>query len=302
LTTTETKDLREIAVDECKDELTDYTAYSRLANRGKPEFRETIRKIAEMEMKHYNFWKKYILDKVEGITVSNFVVNYVLFIRFIFGASFAIKYLEKKERNTIKKYDLIAHLIPQEDRTEFEEMVRDEKEHERNLEKEVEGTGIKYISFVVLGLADALVEIAGIHAGSLGIYKSTIITGLAGIIAGAAASIAMASAAYAQAKQGFQGSAGLSAFYTGISYFVNALILAAPYFLTGDKYLAIGVSLVLGIFIIAFISYYNSVISEVGFIRDFIELAGIMLGASGALYILGTVVSAALHIQPITSP
>jgi VIT1/CCC1 family predicted Fe2+/Mn2+ transporter len=301
LTTTATTDLREIAEEECKDELTDYTAYNRLAARGKPQFRETIQKISGMEMKHYNFWKKYIPDKAGKIKVSSFVVNYVLFLRFILGASFAIKYLEKKERSTIKKYDSISHLIPSDDRGAFDEMVADEKEHERDLAKQVEGSGIKYISFVVLGLADALVEIAGIHAGSLGIYKSTLITGLAGIVAGAAASIAMASAAYAQAKQGFQGSAGLSAFYTGISYFVSALILATPYFLTGDRYLAIGVSLVLGIFIIAFISYYNSVISEVGFTRDFLELAGIMLGASGALYVLGVVVSAALHIGPINN-
>ena len=138
-------------------------------------------------------------------------------------------------------------MIPPEDKATFEEMVEDEKEHERKLASDVEGSYIKYISFIVLGLADALVEIAGIHAGSLGIYNSTLITGLAGIIAGAAASIAMASAAYAQAKQGFQGSAGLSAFYTGISYFVSAVILATPYFLTEDKYLAIFSSLVLGI-------------------------------------------------------
>jgi len=70
--------------------------------------------------------------------------------------------------------------------------------------EQMQGQYLKYISFVILGLADAIVEISGIHAGSLGIYHSTEITGLAGIVAGAAASIAMASAAYAQAKQGFQ--------------------------------------------------------------------------------------------------
>jgi VIT1/CCC1 family predicted Fe2+/Mn2+ transporter len=296
LTETTSADLHDIAVDECRDELTDYTAYNRLAQRGKPEFRETIRKMSGMEMKHYNFWKKYIPDKINEIKVSNFVVNYVLLMRFVLGTSFAIKYLEKKERETIKKYDSIAHLIPAEDKAAFDEMVEDEKDHERDLEKEVEGSYLKYISFIVLGLADALVEIAGIHAGSLGIYNSTLITGLAGIIAGAAASIAMASAAYAQAKQGFEGSPALSAFWTGISYFINALILATPYFLTADKYIAITVSLIFGIAIIAFISYYNSVLSDESFVRNFMELAGIMLGATGALYVLGYVVRILLHI------
>lgn len=296
MTTTTTGDLHKIAMEECKDELTDYTVYDRLANRGKPVFREAFRKMAIMEMKHYEFWKKYCADKINEIKVSGLVVNYALFIRLILGSSFAIKYLEKKERDTIKKYDSISHLIPSGDLTAFNEMINDEKEHERNLAKEVEGSYLKYISFIVLGLADALVEIAGIHAGSLGIYNSTLITGLAGIIAGAAASIAMASAAFAQAKQGFEGSAGLSAFYTGFSYFINAVILATPYFLTSDKYVAITVSLTFGILIIAFISYYNSILSDDGFTRDFLQLAGIMLGATAALYILGYVVRIVLHI------
>ena len=296
MTTTTTGDLHKIAVEECKDELTDYTVYNKLANRGKPAFREAIRKISGMEMKHYDFWKKYCGDKINEIKVSRLIVNYVLLIRFVLGSSFAIKYLEKNERNTIKKYDSISHLIPSDDLPAFNEMVADEKEHERSLAKEVEGSYLKYISFIVLGLADALVEIAGIHAGSLGIYNSTLITGLAGIIAGAAASIAMASAAFAQAKQGFEGSAGLSAFYTGFSYFINAVILATPYFLTSDKYVAITVSLTFGILIIAFISYYNSILSDEGFTRDFLQLAGIMLGATAALYILGYVVRVVLHI------
>jgi VIT1/CCC1 family predicted Fe2+/Mn2+ transporter len=295
-TTTATDELRKIALEESKDELTDYTVYSRLARRGKPQFRESIQKISEMEMKHYNFWKKYNPEEVAKINVSDIVVRFVMTLRLILGSSFAIKYLEKKERDTIKKYGSLEHLIPPEDKAAFDEMVADEKFHERDLAKSVEGSYLKYISFIVLGLADALVEIAGIHAGSLGIYNSTLITGLAGIIAGAAASIAMASAAFAQAKQGFEGSAGLSAMYTGISYFINAVILATPYFLTSDKYLALGFSLFLGICIIAFISYYNSILSEESFLRDFGELAGIMLGATAALYLIGMAVRLLLHI------
>lgn len=296
MTTVTTRELHDIAVEEAKDELTDYEVYRRLASRGSPKFRELVARISGMEMKHYDFWSRYCPDEARKIKVSNSVVMLTLILRLFFGASFAIKFLEKKERNTINKYDRVAQLIPLEDKPAFEEMVTDEKEHERNFAQQVEGSYVKYISFIVLGLADALVEIAGIHAGSLGIYNSTLITGLAGIIAGAAASIAMASAAYAQAKQGFQGSAGISAFYTGISYFVSAVILATPYFLTGDKYLALSTSLIFGVLIIAFISYYNSVLSEVSFRRDFLELAGIMFGATAALYLLGEFIRSVLHI------
>src|SRR2546426_12812397 len=105
----------------------------------------------------------------------------------------------------------------------------------------------KYISFIVLDLADAVVEITRIHAGSLGIYAKTELAGLAGVVAEMAASIAMASAAYAQAKQGFEGSAKWSAIYTGVSYMFTAIFLALPYFLTGSMVTALGISLVVGV-------------------------------------------------------
>jgi VIT1/CCC1 family predicted Fe2+/Mn2+ transporter len=145
---------------------------------------------------------------------------------------------------------------------------------------------------VVLGLADALVEITGIHAGSLGIYDKTEIAGLAGIIAGGAASLAMASAAYAQAKQGFKGSAKLSASYTGVSYFVTALVLATPYFLTSSQINAIGLSLALAVVIVTFASYYSSVISMKPFLRDYVELLVILFAVTVALYLFGYVIRA----------
>jgi len=113
---------------------------------------------------------------------------------------------------------------------------------------------------------------------------------LAGIIAGAAASVAMASAAYAQAKAGFKGSAAVSAVYTGISYFVTAVILASPYFLTKVMFEALSVSLVLAVVLIAFISFYGAVISGSSFSKDFAEITAIMLGATVALYLLGLLI------------
>ena len=172
------------------------------------------------------------------------------------------------------KYEALKSSVPAEDQAAFQSMIEDEKGHETAFADVVAGTYVKYISFIVLGLADALVEIAGIHAGSLGIYNSTELTGLAGIVAGAAASLAMASAAFAQAKQGFEGSPVLAAGYTGGSYFVAAVVLALPYFLTKQMVGAITISLVLGLTMIAFVSWYNSIISGGKFVRDFSSWPG----------------------------
>ena len=292
-----TVSLENVANESARDEFTDYIIYKKLAESSRmkdSKLKEILSKLANEEETHYEFWMKYASQK--KIQPSSFVIYLTLFLRYLFGVTFAVKFLEKHEDDVIRKYKSVAHLIPAEDKTNFDEMVSDEVEHENVFLTLTEGNYLKYISFVVLGLADAIVEISGIHAGSLGIYSSTELTGLAGFVGGAAAWFAMASAAFAQAKQGFQGSPSLSAVFTGVSYFVNAIILATPYFLTKVMGVAIGTSIILAIIIIAFISYYNSVISNAKFLRDFTELAGIMLGASGALFVFGLFIRSVLGI------
>jgi VIT1/CCC1 family predicted Fe2+/Mn2+ transporter len=291
-----TTTLPKVALESARDEYTDHVVYKRLSESTKePKLKEILSTLSNTEYRHYEFWKKYVAPDAK-IRANTWSIYVTLFLRAIFGYSFAIKYLEKHETSVIKKYKLVKNSIPEEDQRQFDEMVRDEEEHENTWMEQMQGRYLKYISFIILGLADAIVEISGIHAGSLGIYHSTEITGLAGIVAGAAASIAMASAAYAQAKQGFQGSPSVSAIFTGVSYFINAIVLAAPYFFTKSQEVAISSSIVLAILIIAFVSYYNSVVSQSHFLRDFSELAGIMLGASAALFLFGLLIRSVFGI------
>lgn len=280
--------LERTAYENATDEYVESVIYKRLSEarfEKNKEFKNTLARLAEMEYKHYKFWSKYCPEKKIGL--SRLRVYFIVFVRLLLGVTFAVKFLERNEANVVKKYREIAHRVPAEDKSPFEEMIADEEQHEQEFADQFNEAHIKYISFIVLGLADALVEIAGIHAGSLGIYNSTELAGLAGIIAGAAASVAMASAAYAQAKAGFKGSAAMSAVYTGISYFVTAVILATPYFLTKIMLNALFSSLTLAVLVIAFVSFYGSVISGSKFSKDFVEVTSIMLAATVALYVLG---------------
>jgi len=284
-------ELDKVAREGCKDEYMDYLVYSELAksNKGKNhEFSKIFSDLAITEKKHWDFWKKYSASKEPR--TSKWGARLIVLISLLFGTTFAIKFLEKHEAGSIKKYRAVAHLIPEEDKTFFANMIIEEEKHEHDFRNDIQSSYIKYISFVILGLADAIVEISGIHAGSLGIYDSTRLTGFAGIIAGAAASIAMASAAYAQAKQGFSGSASVSAAFTGVSYFVSAVVLATPYFLTENMITAVSASITFAVIILAVTNYYNSVISEKSFIRDFAEMVGITFGATIALYVLGQLI------------
>ena len=284
-------------MESCRDEITDYTVYKRLSGLSierNADFKAALLELSDTERGHYEFWKRYVPD--ESVGPSWLRVYLVLFLRVLFGVTFASKFLERNENKVVRGYRSVQNLIPETDRPAFDAMLLDEEVHEREFERRTENTSVKYISFVVLGLADALVEIAGIHAGSLGVYNSTRLAGLAGVIAGAAASIAMASAAYAQAKQGFQGSASKSAAYTGFSYFAAALILASPYFITEKMVTALSVSLTFAVLLIAFVSFYSTVISEEPFLRNFGQMTGIMFGATAALYLLGSVIHVVFHL------
>lgn len=288
--------LAEVARVGIEDEYADYVLYDRLSKRvsNNKSFSENLSQLSATEKRHFDFWKKYIPD--EEPKFSRLKLYLVLFFQKVFGITFAVRYLERHESRVIEVYRSVAPVIPAEDKTAFDEMIKDEEQHEKEFAGRVESASVRYISFVVLGLADALVEISGIHAGSLGIYEVTEYAGLAGVIAGGAASLAMASAAFAQAKQGFQGSARLSAVYTGVSYFVTAIILAAPYFLTHVMVYALGTSLVLAVVILALATYYSSVISDKGFTREFTEILAILFGATAALFLFGTFIRNAVGI------
>ena len=279
--------LSEVAKTRMSYEYSDYTLYGRLSKTVDPSspFADALKQLSATEHKHYEFWKKYVPE--EAPKVARAKLYWVLVLRRLFGLTFASRYLDRHESKVVAEYKGLANLIPEADRHAFDEMVADEQDHEKAFAQKIESSAIQYISFVVLGLADALVEITGIHAGSLGIYNKTEIAGLAGVIAGAAASLAMASAAFAQAKQGFKGSARLSATYTGISYFITAVILAAPYFLTANMVYALSASLFLAVIILALTTYYSTVIAEKPFLRDFVEILAIMFAVTVVLYVFG---------------
>src|SRR5438094_7590093 len=216
-------------------------------------FKKALQDLARGEQSHYEFWKAYTPDS--PLKVNRLKVYFTLLLRLTLGLTFTMKFLERHEDALHERYRQMVKNIPLADKARFEAMMEEEEHQESYLMGEIHEGRVKYMSFIVLGLADAVVEISGIHAGSLGIYAKTELAGLAGVIAGMAASIAMATAAFAQAKQGFEGSAQKSAVYTGVSYMITAFLLATPYFLTKNQPFALASSLIVGMVLVALITY-----------------------------------------------
>ena len=78
---------------------------------------------------------------------------------------------------------------------------------------------------------------------------------------------------------------------------ITAVLLALPYFLTANMAGALGTSLVIGVVLVAAMTFYDTVISGRHFMRQFAEIAGIILAASLALFIIGTIVGQFLGIR-----
>jgi VIT1/CCC1 family predicted Fe2+/Mn2+ transporter len=282
------------------NELTEHIVYHRLArmerNHGN---REALERLSAQEKTHYEFWKS-LLPEAESkhIRPRGYTVAGISFLRVVFGVTFITKFLETHETGAVKKYQDIASSIPESHRERFAQIIEDEKSHERELIAQLKEKRVSYIGFIVLGLADAIVEITGVHAGFLGVTGSTLIAGVAGIIVGFSAAISMGSAGFLQAKQDPDKSAILSGFLTWASYFCSVILLALPYFLIRVMIPAFIVSTSVGIVLVAAFTFYGAVVFDRKFWREFFETVGLMLGTALATFILGIIVGSIFHINP----
>ncbi len=271
----------------CVDEYKDHLIYKTLADREKnPGRRKILERLSEEEYKHYLFWRKLLGGECDA-RVSKLFLWIVILSRLIFGLTFTLKMLERGEEKTIAEYkDYLARLEGEEER-ELEDIIRDEETHENSLMSQIDEAVVKYMSFIVLGLADAIVEITGVHAGFLGVTSSTIVAGIAGLVVGFSAAISMASAAYLQAKHDFERNPVSSALITGLSYIGAVVVLAAPYFATHNMLIAFMVSITFAVTLIATFTFYGSVVFDKKFLREFVESTGLMLGTAFAAYFFG---------------
>src|SRR5579875_872713 len=261
-----------------EDEYVDHTVYFKLASYEKrSERKEVLNKLAQQEKAHMEFWAKQLKGKIYLRSSLKLKIYFIVLLRYLFGLTFAIKFLERNEKKVISEYKKALNVFDGTNKQELEEIIKDEIEHESYWISQIKENSVTYIGFIVLGLADAIVEITGVHAGFLGVTTSTVVAGIAGLVVGVSASIAMAAAAYLQAKQGEIGNPRISAIYTGISYILAAAALATPYFLTHIMWVAFLASLLVALSLLAYFNFYSAVLSEREFSRDYLVNSALVL-------------------------
>ena len=220
-----------------RDETTLCEVYRRLAGLEKdPVRRRTLLRIMQDERRHCE-----VLRSRTGRTVTpdpKRVLWYVGMVR-VLGRAFVVRQMEQCEKGTAASYSRYP------EREEFVRIASEERRHGEELTTLAGGMRLCYISSVVLGLNDALVEFTGALAGFTLALNEPRLVALTGGITGIAAALSMAASEYLATKseKGREKHPLRAAVCTGVTYLVTVAILILPYLLFSSALAALGVML-----------------------------------------------------------
>lgn len=265
------------------NEITEHHIYGKLASLQKKEHnKQILNELSTEELKHYHILKKYTGQ--EPLPCKSRIWFYVWIAR-LFGLTFSLKLMERGEALAQDSYRTCGEgTLP-----ELQKMADNEEIHEEKLIGLIDEEGLNYMSSVVLGLNDALVEFTGALAGYAFALQQSKLVALTGAITGIAAALSMAASEYLSTRTEKEKgkNAKKAAVYTGIAYVITVTVLILPFILLSNVYLALGICLFGALAVIAIFNYYYSVVKAESFKRRFAEMAIISMGIAAISFLIG---------------
>lgn len=275
-----------------QNELDESVIYRKIAKFAKgEENKRTLNRLADEEAAHYEIWKKYTGKEMKPRRAR--VLRYTMLAR-IFGFTFAIKLMERGEEGAQVEYDALTEEVE-----ESAAILKQEGEHEAALIAILDEERLHYVGSMVLGLNDALVELAGSIAGFTFALMNTRLVALSGLIVGISATFSMASSEFLAAKSEGRSDAFKSCSYTGIAYLITVVLLILPYLLFNPtQYVAALICmLAVIVLIITAFTYYTSVAMDQPFRSRFFEMVGISLGVAVLSFLVGILAKRFLGVE-----
>ena len=219
-----------------QNEVTESLVYRKLAAMERdPHNKATLERIGADERRHAEVFRKYTGRDIAPKRLN--VWFYVLVAR-VLGITFGLKLMENNESDTQNNYLRVSH-IP-----EIRQIQRDENAHEQALIAMIREEKLNYMSSIVLGLNDALVELTGALAGFTLALGSPQLVALTGSITGISAALSMASSEYLSTRmESDAADARKAALYTGGAYLLTVLVLILPFLLLSNVLVSLGVAL-----------------------------------------------------------
>ncbi len=267
-----------------KNEITEHFIYKKLTSIIKiKEQQEILDRISQEELKHYGYFKELTN---EAPTADKFKIFCYVFISRVCGLNFGLRLMEGGENLAQDTYDRIREISPK-----IDEIIQDEEKHELQLIDLIDEERLKYVSSMVLGLNDALVELSGALVGFTLALQNTRLVGIVGLITGIAASMSMAASEYLSTKQEETDKKPLKAsIYTGFAYVLTVTILVLPYFFLKNISICLSLVIIDALLIILVFTFYISVAKNLNFKKRFLEMAGISLGIAAINFLIGLLV------------
>ena len=269
-------------------ERTEMEVYRRLANREKKdENKNLLQKISTQENNHYNLLKE---KTGEDVDYSKFRVYFHVITSIFLGLTFSLKLMEKTEQNAAQEYRDLG----------YDDIAEEEDEHEKELLSLLEEDALNYLSSIILGLSDALVELTGALAGLTFAFQELRVVALAGLVTGISASFSMAASEFLATKEENSNRSPIkAALFTGSAYIITVFLLVIPYLLLTDNsqiifglephIQALIITFIIGLLIIALFNFYVSVAQDKSFNRRFIEMVIILLIVTMISFLIGLI-------------
>ena len=269
-------------------ERTEMEVYRRLANREKKaENKNILQKISMQENNHYNLLKE---KTGEDVDYSKFRVYFHVITSIFLGLTFSLKLMEKTEQNAAQEYRDLG----------YDDIAEEEDEHEKELLSLLEEDALNYLSSIILGLSDALVELTGALAGLTLAFQELRVVALAGLVTGISASFSMAASEFLATKEENSNRSPIkAALFTGSAYIITVFLLVIPYLLLTDNseiifglephIQALIITFIIGLLIIALFNFYVSVAQDKSFNRRFIEMVIILLIVTIISFLIGLI-------------
>lgn len=265
----------------CNNEATDSQIYTLLSKQTTSlHNKKILEQMAQDEATHSEIWSKYTEDSPS----INFLRVWIFtLLGKIFGLVFVINLLESREIAAIEAYQSISDEVP-----EAKDIMADEEKHESQFAVLIESERLTYISSMVLGLNDALVELTGALAGFTFALNDNKMISMAGFITGVSATLSMAASEYLARRSEKTNKHPLkAAIYTGVTYLITVILLLIPFLICSSPMIALTFCLVTAGFIILGFTYVVSIIRKKPFLPAFQEMIIISFGVAGISFIIG---------------
>ena len=273
------------------NEATDQRVYAALAKQASLQKNsEILEKMSHDEGLHCAVWGRYT-----GIEAKAYMFRVWLFVVLgkIFGLVFVINLMEGGEDDSAENYRKLMEELP-----EARSIMEDETRHEAQLAAMIHEEKLSYISSMVLGLNDALVELTGALAGFTLALNDNRMVGMAGFITGVAATLSMAASEYLSKKADTSEKHPLkAAVYTGVAYMITVAFLLLPYIVFESPLVALGFCLFDAALIILGFTYFVSVVRKESFVRGFTEMITISFSVAGISFLIGWAARSWLNID-----